>query len=288
MSDNEKKDADSEAKSKDLRKKGKIVRDQQTGESFELREEEFPDRIAAGLSIIYLLIMAFFFLWQIFDFWIKNYTLIRWLGYNPVGLESSYDFHIVVYAFMGGAFGGIINGIRSFIFWHCDNQGFGRRYIWKTLSAPWLGAILALFVFTLIRSSVAILGGDFSGGEGDTNIKQILSMFALGVVSGFGSHKVFLWLDHHVNRIFKISPRLDAVELEVPDLKDMTKEEAEKKLSETGLKLSESIDTPHEEQTLYGKIIKQFPSAKSVVKKGSEVIVFVAVKPDGGKKKPGQ
>jgi len=237
MSEKEKKDGDSVVDSNGLRQKGKIVRDQQTGESFVLIKEEFPDRLAAWASIIYLLIMAVFFLWQIFDFWIKNYTLIRWIGYNPVGLESSYDFHIVVYTFFGGAFGGIVNGIRSFQFWHCDNGCFGRRYIWKSLAAPWLGAILALFVFALIRSGVAVLGGDFGGGDsGAMNLNQVLSMFAIGVISGFGSHKVFLWLDHHVNKIFKFSVKSDTDEIEVPNLTGMTKEEAEKALSEDGLK----------------------------------------------------
>jgi hypothetical protein len=36
---------------------------------------------------------------------------------------------VCIYAFIGGALGGIVNEIRAFLFWHCDNKAFGRAYL---------------------------------------------------------------------------------------------------------------------------------------------------------------
>ncbi|MCX6581605.1 MAG: PASTA domain-containing protein [Candidatus Aminicenantes bacterium] len=286
MGNEEKKDGDSQGESNS--KKGtndKKARDQITGKEYDLRKEEAPDTLAAWLSIIYLLIMACFFLWQLFDLWIKNFTLIKYLGYNPVGLDISYNFHIVCYTFLGGALGSIVNEIRSFKYWHCELNGFGRRFIWKALSSPWLGGIVALIVFALIRAGVTVLGGDFSGGDnGDKNINQMLSMFALGAISGFGSHKVLLWLDDLVNKRFNIQPKVsedkvDEDKVEVPDLTGKTKEEAEKILSECGLKLGQSKEKSDKGQASPGKISEQVPSPKTPVSKGSKIDVSIGAKP---------
>ncbi|NIO05061.1 MAG: hypothetical protein GTN74_10730 [Proteobacteria bacterium] len=51
------------------------VRDEQTGSVFELKPEERSDTALAIISILYLLLMLAFFFWQLFDVWIKKYSL---------------------------------------------------------------------------------------------------------------------------------------------------------------------------------------------------------------------
>lgn len=47
---------------------------------------------------------------------------------------------------IGGGLGGTVNGIRSFLFWHCERIAFGRQFVCKYVTAPRVGATLALFL----------------------------------------------------------------------------------------------------------------------------------------------
>lgn len=246
------------------------VLDSPAGIVYELHHEKTLDTSFAIISVLYLLFMLAFFFWQLFDVWIGQYSLVNWLGYS-IGPLGSPSFRLVAFTCIGGGLGGIINGIRSILSWHSERSAFGRRFVWKYIVAPWTGTALALFVFALIRSGITIIGGDFKTDTAD--IRQTLSMFAIGALSGYGSRDVFIWLDAQVKRIFKVTS-----ELKTPDLLNKTKSEAEKKLESTNLKLGEISEEPTEDQTLVDKVIKQDPAPNTSIAEGGLVNITIAVK----------
>ena len=250
-----------------------FARDESTGLVYELHPEERMDIIFAIISIIYLLIMLAFFFWQLFDVWLGQYSLAYWVGYKKEDIERfvSPTFRLIAFTFIGGGLGGVINGIRSIIGWHSERAAFGRRFTWKYIVAPWIGTTLALFVFALIRSGLAVLGGDFQADS--ASIRQTLSMFAIGVLSGYGSREVFIWLDAQVKRIFKVT-----VELKVPDLLYKTKDEAEEILKSANLKLGEVSEETTEDQILVGKVLKQEPVRDTSIAEGGSVNITIAKK----------
>jgi hypothetical protein len=181
------------------------IKDPQTGKTFHKNLEHPSDTAFALVSIAYLLLMLLLILWFLFDVWFTTASILRTFGYVEIErLRASSSIRLIAYTVIGGALGGIVNGIRSFITWHCERGAFGKRYTWKYLADPWLGATLALFVFALVQSGVAVLGGVVS----PTSIgpTQMAAMFGVGVLAGYGSRGVFVWLDFQVNQIFKIDP----------------------------------------------------------------------------------
>ena len=252
------------------------VRDESTGIVYELQSEKALDTSFAIISILYLLFMLVFFFWQLFDVWIKQYSLANWVGYKDIGHLDSPSFRLVVFTFIGGGLGGVINGIRSIIGWHSERSAFGRRFVWKYITDPWIGTTLALFAFALVRSGMAVLGEDFQANT--NNIRQTLSMFGLGVLSGYGSREVFKWLDVQVSNIFKAVKVQKVSEVKAPDLLHKTKEEAEEILKTANLKLGEVSEETTEDQTLVGKVIKQEPARDTSIAEGGLINITIAIK----------
>jgi hypothetical protein len=245
--------------------------DKATGMVYELRPEEWADSILAVISILYLLMMLAFFFWQLFDLWTGKHWFVQWIGYKDTERLINPSFRLVAYTFIGGGLGGVINGLRSFIGWHSERSAFNRRFVWKYIVDPWIGTTLALFAFALVRSGLAVLGGDFQPDV--ANARQTLSMFALGVLSGYGSREVFVWLDAQVTKLFKVSPQT-----KVPDLLHKTKEEAEKILEAANLKLGKVAEEPSEDEGMVGKVVGQDPLRDASIACGGTVDITVAVK----------
>ncbi len=153
----------------------------------------------AIFSIVYLILTVFLFAWELFDTWVGQHSLPRLLGYNLVRLDTP-DYRLVVYTILGGALGGSINGIRSCI----QNYSiFDKKFLWKYITAPVMGGTLGLFVYALVHTSTSMLGGgNLTIGVGTA---QALSNFAVGVLSGYGSKDVFIWLDSQVQKLFQPS-----------------------------------------------------------------------------------
>ena len=208
-----------------------VAIDEQTGKAYELKKENWVDHTFAVISGLYLLLMMAFFLWQMFDIWIGQYSLANLVGYPNVHRLTSPSFKLVIFAFIGGALGGIVNGIRSFLSWHAERYAFGSRFVWNYLTAPWMGAALALFTFALLRSGVAVLDGSVTATS--ASLVQTLTTFSIGVLSGYGSRKVFIWLDAQVVRIFQVPPQ----KVFVPKVIDLTSDEAEKAIKSAHLNL---------------------------------------------------
>jgi hypothetical protein len=182
---------------------------------------------------------------------------------------------LLAYTIIGGGLGGVVNGIRSFLKWHTEYQAFGLRFWWKYFTLPWLGATLALFVYAIIRSGIAIFGSD--AGITTTSISQSLSTLSVGALAGYGSRQVFIWLDAQVSKLFKVGEATQSAEAVVPDLQNMTREDAEKSLTGANLKGKELTEDSSDESVM-NKVIKQNPPKESKIKIGETVEYTIAVK----------
>jgi hypothetical protein len=247
------------------------VLDKKSGRLVKLGSEGRWDQAAAIGSMAYLMAMLAFFFWQLFDVWIGRYSLAWALGYGDQ-LAALQDplFRLVAYAIVGGGLGGTVNGIRSVLNWHVEWQAFGQRYIWKYVTAPWLGATLAVFVFALVRSGIAVVGGDTP--PQDSDLRQSLSTLILGILSGYGAREVFIWLDAQVTRLFKVNP---PAEREVPDLIGLTREEAETLLAAGDLRLGAVQEEDVEVAEAAGRVIRQMPVPPQMLATGRAVDVTV-------------
>jgi len=152
------------------------------------------DRTAGGLCIFYLLLILAFLGWLLFDTWIGRYSLL--VGYAH---QREQTLRLIAFTLIAGALGGVVNGLRSTLQYR---KVFDRRHTWKYLCAPWMGATLALFVYALLRSSTAALGGNAGVNVGNV---QVLSYFAVGALVGYGSKDVFFWLDARVAKLFQVA-----------------------------------------------------------------------------------
>ena len=243
-------------------------RDEQTGKLFEIVPEKKLDTTFAIVSFVYLGLALGFSLWLLFDTWAQKYTLVRWLGYTDVQAHLSKPiFRSFSYAFIGGALGGIIAGYRSCIYWHSEQRAFGWQFVWRYVFFPWLGGTLAVFVYAIIGSGVAVVGGTVNFG-----VTNMLLALAIGSLVGYGSPQVIRWLDSQVNTVFKVAA---APEVQVPDLIGLTPQEAGKKLAEAGLKIDQVIKK-HEEGKEVGKVIEQEPPAGSMAPTGGLVKLTIA------------
>ena len=241
------------------------ARDEQTGKLFDIEPEDPLATTFAIVSFVYLFLALGFFLWLLFDIWARKYTL----GFSCLTeevrtrLNNSPTFHSLAYAFIGGALGGVIAGLRSCIHWHCDEKAFGWRFVWKYFSFPWLGATLALIVYAILGSGITVLGGvSFS-------TTKMLFAFAIGSLVGYGSPQVVKWLDSQVNRIFKVAPA------QVPDVTGLTKQQAEKTLAGAGLKIGREVEKPQEGKEA-DKVYAQAPTAGSGPPKDGLVDITIA------------
>ncbi len=251
------------------------VRDPQTGDVFKLKREGRADAFWARVSALYLLAMLAVFFWLLFDIWSGKYCVANRLGCGT-GYEARLatpTFHFIAYTIIGGAMGGIVNGIRSLLFWHGDLQAFGGRYIWKYIYSPWLGATLALFVYAIIRSGIQVAGGGTT--VPTTGTSQSLFTLALGVLVGYGSRQVFIWLDDQVNKLFKITP---AAQVTVPDLIGKTKKEAEDTLKNAKLNVGNVTEKPSEKSEEIDRVIEQSPIPNTSIPGDGSVSFTIAVK----------
>lgn len=183
-------------------------KDPQTGEIFDLMfEKDVPYATCmARVTGIILIVTSGAWLFLLFDVW-SGTNFIQWVarnsGFDAQRCLNSTAFRLVAYSFIGGGIGGVINGFRSLILWHCDYGAFGVRYVWKHVIYPIQGALLGLIVYALVRSGVVLLDGGTKSVEADST--QALAYFGIGALSGYGAQAVFRWLDDKVSNLFKFS-----------------------------------------------------------------------------------
>lgn len=228
-------------------------------------KEARRNRLAATMCMLYLLLSLAFLTWLLFDTWIDKHTfLTRFNYYDPKHLYTA-PFHLVAYTIIGGGLGAIVNGIRSCVNYH---PGFDRKKKWKYLTAPWMGATLALLVYALIHSSIAVLGGTSTPNAGTS---QVLSNFAAGALAGYGSKDVFIWLDAQVHELFKVTEPLE-------DLTGKTEEAAASRLHSANLEVGSVSKVPLKDEEKDGTVIEQSPSPNTPIDRGDSVDITVATK----------
>ena len=253
----------------------RYILDEASGKIFEVNEETRLDFWVAVTSILYLLLTLIFFLWLLFDVWFGQFSLATIIGYKELGrLDSSPAFHLLAYTIIGGALGGIVNGIRSILVWHSERKAFGVRFVWKYITAPWLGATLALFVYAIIRSGIAVLGSEADTNITATSISQSLATLSVGALAGYGSRQVFSWLDAQVSKLFKVTATNEVL---MPDLMGKTRKEVERILKEAKLVGKELTEATDDAAAIDKVIGQKLPSGKTV-ETGETVEYTIAVK----------
>jgi hypothetical protein len=233
------------------------------GISEERIEETIDKRRVARICILYLLLLLVFFSWQLFDVWIGQHSLARSIGYDLKRLDTA-GFRLVAFTVIGGGLGAVINGIRSILNYY---NGFNHHYAWKYISAPWMGATLALFVYALIHSSIDILGGSSTPEKVST--AQVLSNFAAGTLAGYGSKDVFIWLDARVHKIFQVTEK-------VPDVTGKPENAAVSRLHAAHLALGEISIVPEANGKRQGIVVDQSPPPQASLDRGEPVDIAVA------------
>ena len=217
--------------------------DEQTGRFFPIEKEKEIDKFIAIISLLYLLGVIIFFLWQLFDVWIGEFSLAGLFGYEKTKLTQSNGL-ICIYSFIGGCLGGSVNELRNLFLWHCDREAHQKRYFLKTIIAPFLGGTIGIFVYVLMSSGIALFSGEFKPTEG--TVQKSVSMFALGALAAFGSRKIFIWFDALFNRIFKLKGVKESTEgkTKIPNLQGLSKVDAERTLKAAKLKIGEIVAIP--------------------------------------------
>ena len=251
----------------------KSVTDEQTGQVFEIVPEGKIDVIAAWISIVYSLVTIGYLGWLILDTWSGQYK--TW----PASLTNQFDtavssnvFKLIIYTAVGGGMGAAINNVRGFVSWHSERRAFGWRFVWKYIALPPLGAALAVLVYGILQSGMAVFNG---GAVGTPTAITSFSAWATGTLAGYGSHKVFIWLDDKVNTFFKVETK----KVTVPDVVGKSPEEAKKILTDTQLSVgtSEAATSPEK----VGKVIGQSPASGTEITCDSKVVITIGVAGNG-------
>ena len=258
----------------------KTVLDDQTGQTFIVTDERWFDIIAAWVSIGYSLAVIAYLGWLLLDTWIGAYSVgfMQWYK-DALRAQNSPVFRLVFYTAIGGGIGAAVNNIRSFVQWHAERKAFGWRFVWKYISLPPLGATLAVMVYVIIQGGMAV----FSGGVSSSDVTAITSFTALatGALSGYGSHKVFIWLDDKVNTLFKVEAKVSpAANVAVPDVAGKTRHEAEQALQASKVALGDVTEEPTSDAMMIGKVISQTPAAGTEGAANSKVAITIGTASD--------
>lgn len=245
--------------------------------------ERRRDIWAALFAAAYLLAALAFFAWQLFDVWSEKYFFLQEVLMQGILQLKANDavsdeklasgvFRTLAFAVAGGGMGGAINGLRSIIDRHADPSNpkrFEWRFAYVYLFLPPLGATLGLIVVALTRTGIGVLSGegDVSPGTGPA-----MSSLAIGFLAGYGSGRVFIWLDSRVTAVFRPS------DISVPSLYGKTLAEAHAELLAARLNLSRPPDVLVSDAAV-GTVIDQEPDPFSKRPEGAQVKVTIAAAP---------
>lgn len=247
------------------------VKDQQTGKVYIKIEEHWYDKVSAAISAIYSLAvigyLTFMILYMLsgrYAFWPEALT-------NKIANLLTYPVaKLILYTAIGGAMGAAVNNLRSFISWHAEDKAFGWRFIWKYLAMPPLGGTLAVLVYGILQGGMAVING---GATPENNQLTSLSAWATGTLAGYGSSKVFIWLDDKVNTLFKI----DKKQVPVPNLIGKSEDDARQTLSNAQLEVGTVSKEEVTSSDQVDKVIKQSPAVATIIDCGSKVDLTIGI-----------
>ncbi len=221
------------------------------GRTFVLVPESAFAVAMAIFSVLYLLVVLYLLFQALFMVWAEDLEGLKWL-FNSTKADASHFsspiFKLLAYAIIGGAMGGVVNGIRSFLFWHCDLHSFGWRYVWKYVTLPFMGAALALFVYALVRAGMGALGGGIT--TSSLGAGHSVVVLGIGVLSGYGARNALIWLDIQVGNLFAVKL------VTVPDVLGKSEEAARNLVEKSGLTLGTVEKEP---SAKVDQVLKQDP-----------------------------
>lgn len=252
---------------------GKFAADEFTGKAYEIESEGLVDIAFVTLGFLYLIAMFVFLGWQIIETFIGKNFIASWIDGRSASYLNRPLFKLITCAVFAGGLGGAINGIRTCIFWHPEKKGSSWRFIWKYLTLPLQGAFLAGIVYAFANSGIAVISGEFKT-NGDFTI-QAFTAFAIGAISGYGSHEGFKWLNARVHKLFKTIP---AGKVIVPELKDQDETKAKELLESLKLKLGNIGSEGTTDEAKIGKVIRQQPISGLMITEGASVDVVMGKK----------
>ena len=225
--------------------------------------QPLADTLTAIGSILYLLVSFVTALWMLFDTWINVHTVPALLGYDVQPLRNP-DYHTMVSAVIGGTIGGVVNGLRSALHY---SRSFDRRFVWKYVSAPWMGAALALLAYAVLTTSAAVLGGQTAAAPAAA-APQLLSNFAIGALAGYGAKDAFIWLDAQVHKLF-------AVPEAIPDVEGQPEAVAMSRIEAQQLTVGAVAEVP-DGLAAAGTVVSQEPAPGTHASRGDSVDLTVA------------
>ena len=143
----------------------------------------------------------------------------------------------------------------------------------STLSAPWMGAALALLTYSLLTTTAAVIGGQAATAQASG--PQVLSNFAIGALAGYGAKDVFVWLDAQVQRMF-------AVTASTPNVAGQPEAVAVSRIESRNLTVGTVATVPATQPATVGTVVDQAPSPGTQVSRGDSVDLTVAIPPTAG------
>ena len=175
------------------------LEDPMTLTTFNVIREGPAAALAAAAAFLWSMSVVAGLLWELVDVWSGRMRLLAWLGFDPAACAASPTFRQMAFVVIGGGLGSALSSLRSLIFWHCTHRAFEPRFLWRYVTGPLSGAALAMLVQILVQAGTAVLGSDGPG----TGSRQSMTLFAIGMLSGYGAEQVTRWLDDHVRRLFR-------------------------------------------------------------------------------------
>lgn len=247
------------------------VRDQQTGKVYKKIEEHWYDKVSAAISAIYSLAVIGYLTFMILYMLSGRYALWPEALTNKISHLLTYPVaKLILYTAIGGAMGAAVNNLRSFISWHAEDKAFGWRFVWKYIAMPPLGGTLAVLVYGILQGGISVING---GATPENNQLTSLSAWATGTLAGYGSSKVFIWLDDKVNTLFKI----DKKQVAVPNLIGKAEDEARQTLSNAQLEVGTVSQEEVTSSDQVDKVIKQSPAVATIIDCGSKVDLTIGI-----------
>lgn len=175
------------------------LEDPMTLTTFNVIREGPGAALAAAAAFVWSIGVVGALLWELVDVWSGRMRLLGWLGLDPAACAASPTFRRMAFVVIGGGLGSALSSLRSLIFWHCTHRAFEPRFLWRYVTGPLSGGALAMLVQILVQAGTAVLGSDGPG----SGSRQSMTLFAIGMLSGYGAEQVTRWLDDHVRRLFR-------------------------------------------------------------------------------------
>lgn len=143
--------------------------------------------ITVTVLSIYIFVYSVGTMWVLFDGFINDFSSLNWLW----GSEKQFSIlvSLILFTIFGSILGGAVLSITSFHKYFAVQKIFDSAHIWGFLFTPILSSIVGLTVFSLVNSSLLILGGSFNR---EDTVTSALGFTAIGCISGY-NWDVVIW-----------------------------------------------------------------------------------------------